>query len=115
MGASGGGHRSRSPGVRPDLSRGHWRREDPAAPSAAGWQESVTVTWSPVSAPDRRAAVLARALAAAADMITPIPADVAITGIRRLVQQGHRGLLPASVLGRQPVSPRQLPRPDRSP
>jgi hypothetical protein len=44
-------------------------------------------------------------------MIAPILADVAITGIRRLVQRGHRGLPLAAVLQRQPVSPRQLPRP----
>jgi hypothetical protein len=70
----------------------------------------VTVTWSPVPAPDRRAAVLPRALAAAADMIAPILADVAITGIRRLVQRGHLGLPVASVLQRQLVSPQELPR-----
>jgi hypothetical protein len=44
-------------------------------------------------------------------MIAPILADVAITGIRRLVQRGHRGLPVASVLGRRLVSPRELPRP----
>ena len=59
--------------------------------------------------------MLPLALAAAADMIAPILADVAITGIRRLVQRGHRGLPLASVLQRQLVSPRELPRPDRSP
>jgi hypothetical protein len=39
----------------------------------------VTVTWSPAPAPDRRPAVLPRALAAATDMIAPVLADVAIT------------------------------------
>ena len=95
------------------LSRGHWRREDAAgAIGSAGWWESVTVTWSPAPAPDRRPAVLPRALAAATDMIAPVLADVAITSIRRLIQRGHRGLPVVSVLRRQLVSaPRELPRP----
>ena len=99
------------------LSRGHWRREDAAgAIRSAGWWESVTVTWSPAPAPDRRPAVLPRALAAATDMIAPILADIAITSIRRLIQPGHRGLPVVSVLRRQLVSaPRELPRPNRTP
>ena len=99
------------------LSRGHWRREDAAgAIRSAGWWESVTVTWSPTPAPDRRPAVLPRALAAATDMIAPILADIAITSIRRLIQPGHRGLPVVSVLRRQLVSaPRELPRPNRTP
>jgi hypothetical protein len=99
------------------LSRGHWRREDAAgAIRSAGWWESVTVTWSPAPAPDRRPDVLPRALAAATDMIAPVLADVAITSIRRLIQRGYRGLPVVSVLRRQLVSaPRELPRPDRTP
>ena len=98
------------------LSRGHWEREDAAgAIRSAGWWESVTVTWSPAPAPDRRPAMLPRALAAAADMIAPVLADAAITSIRRLVQRGHRGLPVVSVLRRQLVSrPGELPRPDRA-
>ena len=99
------------------LSQGHWRREDAAgAIRSAGWWESVTVTWSPAPAPDRRPDVLPRALAAATDMIAPVLADVAITSIRRLVQRGHRGLPVVSVLRRQLVSaPREPPRPNRTP
>ena len=94
------------------LSRGHWRREDAAgAIRSAGWWESVTVTWSPASAPDRRAAMLPRALAAAADMIAPVLADAAITSIRRLIQPGHRRLPVVSVRRRQMASaPGELPR-----
>ena len=99
------------------LSRGHWRREDVAgAIRSAGWWESVTVTWSPAPAPDRRPAVLQRALAAAADMIAPVLADVAITSIRHLMQPRHRGFPVVSVLRRQLDSAsRELPRPDREP
>jgi hypothetical protein len=69
------------------LSRGHWRREDAAgAVRSAGWWESVTVTWSPAPAPDRRPAVQ-RALVTAADMIVPVLADVAVTSARRLLQR----------------------------
>jgi hypothetical protein len=99
------------------LSRGHWRREDAAgAIRSAGWWESVTVTWSPAPAPDRRPAVLPRALAAATDMIAPVLADIAITSIRRLIRRGHRELPVGSVRRRQLVAaPRELPRPDRTP
>jgi hypothetical protein len=60
------------------------------------------VTWPPVPAPD------GRSLAAAADMIVPALADVAIIGIRRLVQ---RGLPVGSVPRRQLVSPVNFPGP----
>jgi hypothetical protein len=59
--------------------------------------------------------VLPQAPAATADMIASVLAAIAITGIRRLVQRGHRGLPVGSVLPRQLVSPRELPRPDGSP
>jgi hypothetical protein len=99
------------------LSRGHWRREDAAgAISSAGWWESVTITWSPAPAPDRRPAVLQRALAAAADLIAPVLADVAVTSTRRLLQRRHRMLPVASLRRRQLVSVgRELPRSDRTP
>ena len=99
------------------LSRGHWRREDAAgAIRSAGWWESVTVTWSPAPAPDRRPAVLQRALAAAADVIAPVLADVAVTSARRLLQRRHHRLLVASLLRRQLVSAgRGLPRSGRAP
>jgi hypothetical protein len=98
------------------LSRGHWRREDAAgALRSAGWWESVTVTWSPAPAPDRRPAVLQRALATAADMIVPVLADVAVTGARRLLQHRHHRSLVASLLRRQLVAAgRELPRSDRT-
>jgi hypothetical protein len=98
------------------LSRGHWRREDAAgATRSAGWWESVTVTWSLAPAPDRRPAVLQRALAAAADMIAPVLADAAVTSTRRLLQRRYHGRLVASLLRRQLVSAaRELPRSDRS-
>jgi hypothetical protein len=100
------------------LSRGHWRREDAAgAIRSAGWWESVTVTWSLAPAPDRRPALLQRALAAAADMIAPVLADAAITSIRRLLQRRHHGLPVASLRRRQLLLPaaRELPRSDRTP
>ncbi len=93
------------------LSRGHWRREDAAgAISSAGRWESVTVTWSPAPAPDRRPAILARTLAAAADMIIPVLAEVAVTSTRRLLQRRDHRRLAVSLL-RQPVpADRELPR-----
>jgi hypothetical protein len=99
------------------LSRGHWRHQDPAgAIRSAGWWESVTVTWSPAPAPDRRPAVLRRTLEAAADMIAPVLADAAVTSARRLLQLRNHRLLVASLLRRQLVSAaRELPRPNRTP
>jgi hypothetical protein len=99
------------------LARGHWRREDAAgAIRSAGWWESVTVTWSPAPAPDRRPAVLQRALAAAADMIAPVLADVAVTSARRVLQRRHHRLVVASLLRRRLVSAaRELPRAGRTP
>ena len=117
--ASGGSlpHDSQRLWQQVQLSRGHWRHQDASgAIRSAGWWESVTVTWSPAPAPDRRPDVLPRALAAATDMIAPVLADVAITSIRRLIQRGHRGLPVVSVLRRRLVSaPRELPRPNRIP
>jgi len=99
------------------LSRGHWQHQDAtgAIRSAARW-ESVTVTWSPAPAPDRRPAVLRRTLEAAAGMIAPVLADVAVTSARRLLQRRSHRLLVASLLRRQPVSAaRKRPRQDRTP
>jgi len=64
----------------------------------------VTVTWSPAPAPDRRPAVLHRALAAAADMLAPVLAEAAVASTRRLLQRRRHGRLVASLLRRQPVS-----------
>ena len=74
------------------LSRGHWRHQDASgAIRSAGWWESVTVTWSPAPAPDRRPAVLRRTLEAAADMIAPVVAAAAVTSARRLLHAGATG------------------------
>jgi hypothetical protein len=99
------------------LARGHWRREDAAgAIRTAGWWESVTVTWSPTPAPDRRPAVLPRALAGAAGMIAPVLADVAVTSARRVLQRRHHRRVVASLLRRRLVSAaRELPRSGRTP
>jgi hypothetical protein len=99
------------------LSRGHWRREDAAgAIRSAGWWESVTVTWSPAPTPARRPAMLQRTLEAAAGMIAPVLADVAVTSARRLLQRRNHRLLVASLLRRQPVpAARERPRSDRTP
>src|SRR5579859_441830 len=99
------------------LSRGRWRRQDTAgAIHSAGWWESVTVTWSPPPAPDRRLALPQRALAAAADMIAPVLADLAVTSATRLLQRRNHRLLVASLLRRQKASAaRELPRLDRTP
>jgi hypothetical protein len=98
------------------LSRGHWRREDAAgAIRSAGWWESVTVTWPPAPAA-RRPAMLQRTLEAAAGMIAPVLADVAVTSARRLLQRRNHRLLVASLLRRRPApAARQLPRPDQTP
>src|ERR1700748_3867656 len=80
------------------LSRGHWRREEAAGIiRSAGWWEAVTVPWSPARAPApattpapapaRRPALLQRALAAAAEMMAPVLADVAVAGTRRLLER----------------------------
>jgi len=93
------------------LSRGHWRHQDAAgAIRSAGWRESVTVTWSPAPAPDRRPAMLQRMLEAAAGVIAPVLADAAVTSARRLLHRRSHRLLAASLLRRQPVSAaRELP------
>jgi len=60
--------------------------------------------------------MLQRMLEAAADMIAPVLADVAVTSARRLLQRRNHRLLVASLLRRQLVSPaRELPRSDRTP
>jgi hypothetical protein len=99
------------------LSRGHWRHQDASgAIRSAGWWESVTVTWSPAPAPDRRPAVLRRTLEAAADMIAPVLADAAVTSARHVLRRRNHRLLVASLLRRQPVSAaRELPRSDPTP
>jgi hypothetical protein len=99
------------------LSRGHWRREDAAgAITSAGWWESVTMTWSPAPAPGRRPAVLPRVVSAAADMIAPVLAEIAVTSTRRLLQRRDRRRLVASLLRRQPApAARALPRSGRTP
>jgi hypothetical protein len=100
------------------LSRAHWcSREDAAgAISSAGWWESVTVTWSPAPAPDRRPAIVPRALAAVAGMMAPVLAEVAIASTRRLLQRRDHRRLVGSLLRRQPVSAdRALPRSGRIP
>jgi hypothetical protein len=99
------------------LSQGHWRHQDASgAIRSAGWWESVTVTWPPAPAPDRRPAMLQRTLEAAAGMIAPVLADVAVTSARRLLQRRNHRLLVASLLRRQPVSAaRERPRSDRTP
>jgi hypothetical protein len=99
------------------LSRGHWRREDAAgAISSAGWWESVTMTWSPAPAPDRRPAILPRVLAVAADTIAPVLAEIAVISTRRLLQRRDHRRLVASLLPRQPVpAVRELPRSGQTP
>jgi hypothetical protein len=94
------------------LSRGHWRREEAVgAIRSAGWWESVTVTWLPAPASGRRPAVLQRALAAAADVIAPLLADVAVASTRRMLDRRHRARPVAFSLRRQLASgTRELPR-----
>jgi hypothetical protein len=60
--------------------------------------------------------VLQRTLEAAAGMIAPVLADVAVTSARRLLQRRKHRLLVASLLRRQPVpAARELPRSDQTP
>ena len=94
------------------LSRGHWRREDAAGViTSAGWWESVIMTWSPAPAPGRRPAILRRAGPAAAGVIAPVLAEIAVTSTRRLLQRRDHRRLVASLLRRQPVpAGRALPR-----
>jgi len=87
------------------LSRGHWRREDAAgAIRSVGWWESVTVTWSPTPAPGRRPAVLRHVLAAVADVIAPVLADVAVASTRRVLDRRYRARPIASSVWRQLAS-----------
>jgi len=99
------------------LSRGQWRRDDAAgAIRSTGWWESVTVTWSPAPAPARRPAMLQRTLEAAAGMIVPVLADIAVTSARRLLQRRRHRQLVVSLLPRQPVPAAPgRPRPGRTP
>jgi hypothetical protein len=60
--------------------------------------------------------MLQRTLEAAAGMIAPVFADVAVTSARRLLQHRNHRLLVASLLRRQRASPaRELRRSDRTP
>jgi hypothetical protein len=97
---------------RVQLARGQWRREEQAgAVRSVGWWESVTVTWSPMPAPERRSPLLYRALAVAAEAITPPLADLAAGATAGLAAGAARRLLgrnyrPPAAL---PSSRRQLP------
>lgn len=95
------------------LSRGQWRRQEATGASrSAGWWESVTVTWTPVAAPQRRSGVLQRALATAADIIVPRLADAAVTGTRRVLERRHATRAVASASRRQlPFTAGALPLP----
>ena len=98
------------------LSGGHWRREEAAgAIRSAGWWESVTITWSPTPAPGRRPAVLQRALAAAAGVIAPLLADVAVASTRRMLDRRYR-TRPVAFSPRRQLAPgtRELPRSERT-
>jgi hypothetical protein len=99
------------------LSQGHWRREEAAGIiRSAGWWESVTVTWSSAPAPGCRPALLQRALAAAADMMAPVLADVAVASTRRLLERRHRVYPVATSARRQLASAaREIPRSERTP
>jgi hypothetical protein len=98
------------------LSRGHWRHQDASgAIRSAGWWESVTVTWPPAPAPDRRPAMLQRTLEAAAGIIAPVLADVAVTSARRLLHRRNHRLLVASLLRQLASAVRELPRSDPAP
>jgi hypothetical protein len=93
------------------LSRGHWRREEASgAIRSAGWWESVTITWSPAPAPWRRPAVLQRALTAAADVVAPLLADVAVATTRRMLHR--RSTRPVAFSRRRQLAPgsREPPR-----
>lgn len=72
------------------LSRGHWREEGPGAVHSAGWWESVTITWSPAPGGERRPAGVRRALATAAEMITPLLADIAVASAKGLLERRQR-------------------------
>ena len=86
------------------VARGAWQRDEQGgAIRSAGWWESVTVTWSPVAAPDRPAPLLRRALANAVDALTPSLVELMAAGARRLLDRRHG---PRVVL---PSSRRQLP------
>ena len=101
---------------RVNFSRGHWRSEDRAgAIRSVGWWESVTVTWSPAPAPERRPAVLHRALAAAVDLMAPALADLMAEAARHALEQRYRGRRISSPPRRHlPPTARALPRPDRT-
>jgi hypothetical protein len=101
---------------RVNFSRGHWRSEDRGgAVRSAGWWESVTITWSPTPAPERRPAVLHRALAAAVDLMAPALADLMAEAARHALEQRYRGRRISSSPRRLlPPAARALPRPDRT-
>jgi hypothetical protein len=112
---------------RVQFSRGHWHREEAAgAVRSAGWWEAVTVTWSPAAAPapGYRPRIWHRALATAADAITPVITELAVASAQALAvesarrwlerQRGTRMALPPS--RRQlPTAPRALPAQTSSP
>lgn len=76
---------------RVQLARGQWRQEDRAgAVRSSGWWESVTVTWSPAAAPERRSALWPRALTAAFDAVAPSIAELAAASARGWLERQHR-------------------------
>jgi hypothetical protein len=102
---------------RVQFARGGWRSEDStSAVRAAGWWESVTVTWTPAPAPPgRRSVLLNRALAAAVDLIVPALADLAAAGAVRALERQYRGRrIPPSPRRYLPPAARAIPRSDRT-
>lgn len=74
------------------------------------------MTWSPAPGPEHRSAVLKRALAATADMITPLLADIAVASAKGLLERQHRAHRVLSLSRRHlPSATRELPRSDRTP
>jgi len=97
------------------FARGHWRREEGTVRST-GWWESVSVTWSPAPAPERRSVLLHRALTTAVDAIAPAVVELAAAGALRLLERQRR-LRPVLSPSRRSLSApaRELPPPDHRP
>jgi hypothetical protein len=101
---------------RVQFSRGHWLSEGEAgAVRSAGWWESVTVTWSPPAAPERRPALLQRALASAVDLIAPSIAELVAVSAKRVLERQYRArrIPPSSRRVLRSVA-RELPPADRT-
>jgi hypothetical protein len=103
---------------RVQVARGHWRRQEQAgAIGSAGWWESVTVTWSPATAPPSGSPWLHRVLATALETLGPPAAEIVAATAWRLLDRRHgtRAVVLSPRRRQLRGATRALSRPDHAP